>query len=226
MNTMAMRAALDIWIAVASLGLLFLAIRFVQPEVVYLLRRVVVAVGMNRAFLDAEYGRAPSDYVKLLVQDLRPEGAPSDPVRLFGRVMKVRELYSMLDPGRSAVKDLPERLRSQICVIELANILGAAARSLRPDVRIPGSSVKADEILAHILGIREKLQPTGQAGEGDGAKGAGRWVDVVADEELEKELREHPVSIQQIDEILIAAVFATVYRILSVGDGGRASTAS
>lgn len=184
---------------------LVFVIRFMQPQFLYWARRLVVDVRLGKFILDKVRKRRVNqrDYVKLLVQDLRPEGVTS--IReILPRVNKVRELYSILDSRRKAVRDLPEARNSQICVVELANLMSAVAQNLRPNQEFDDPSIRANDLL-FMIAERRNSQRHG---------GIGKLPEQSNEAELEAYLRRHPLTLGQLNEILIAATYAAMYRLL------------
>ena len=190
------------FLLVAGLAILLLMIvRFVQPEVIYALREALAGVRKNRLHLENDENERPDReeskiaLAELMVLDLRPEGVPRSIKDVLARVTKIRELYSILDLRRERIRNLPRAQRSHICVVELANIVEALARDLNPSAEISHSKLQADEILSAVASSRQ--------GELDGAD----------EEEISVFYRENPISIEQINEMLIAIIYAITYRL-------------
>ena len=198
------------WIGLNLFVLAMLVVRFVQPLVIYWLRELVIAVGMNKAILEsgsaerqgAKWDRERSrKFIQLMVMDLRPEGASGRRQKILPRVLDVRKLYSLLDPRRQQMKDLPQVESSRKCVIELANMLASLARELEPNASFDYSSIKADELL-HMI-VHRRAQKNREA---DG-------LPQQDDEELQAFLQEKPLTIEQLNELVIAAIYAPAFRL-------------
>lgn len=227
-----------LWVAFSLLALTLLVVRFVQPVFIYWLRELVVEIRMNKTMLESDRagdgerrrdgypardgngGRDPNgyrrEYIRLMVMDLRPDGVSGERQKILPRVLDVRKLYSLLDPRREQVKDLPQVRSSQKCVIELANMLASLARDLEPNASFDYSSIKADELL-HMI-VQRRGEKSGELA------GLPARDDEDLDEKLEVYLRERPLTIEQLNELLIAAIHATAYRL--EGDERRRQEAS
>ena len=177
-----------------------LILRFVNPELLYSVRQLLVKIGMKKVFLDRKAGRddVSGTYNRLLIKDFRYETVGNDWVYALRRVNKIRELYSTLDWQREeGVPGLPrEERKPQDCIIELANLLGNLGGRVQPEMDIDHKTVKAGDIL-RLIGNEIKDPTTGPLAE---------------DGEVERWFMEHPVSIEQVIEVLIAAVFCLSYR--------------
>ena len=184
---------------------LLLVIRFVQPQIIYVFRQFVVSIRLNKLLLEAEERKVwkPQEYKKLLVQDLRPIGVSMGGVpAILARVAKVRELYSVLDMRRASVRTMREAENSQECTVELANMLASVSRALRPSAEYLDLSLKAHDILLLIAERRDRLN--------------GREVtlpDPTDEEQMEAYFKQHPLTLEQLNEIVIAAIYSSVYRL-------------
>lgn len=203
-----------LWISLNLLALALLIVRFVQPVFIYWLRELVVEIRMHKTMLKSDrsgQGARREDaglrreFLRLMVIDLRSEGVSGERRKILPRVLDVRKLYNLLDPRREKIKDLPQMQNSQKCVIELASMLGSLARDLKPNENFDYSSIKADELL-HMI-VQRRGEKSGDVG------GLPDAEDEDLDEKLEAYLQEKPLTIEQLNELLIAAIHATAYRL-------------
>jgi len=184
----------------ATVCLIALVLRFMQPELIYAVRRGVAAVTTRRAFLeyDAKCETAPNKALAAsLMGGLRYEMRFCSPDYAIERVGKLRELYRVLDPRRSVNDGLGQRQRPQVCIIELANLLGSLGRRIDVHVELNPPVIGSAALLLHIANQIRKS-------EGYGA---------LSLEELELWLTDTPISIEQSIEIVSAAVIALAYRL-------------
>jgi hypothetical protein len=183
-------------VAFSALILLLLIARFVQPELIYSLRQALGRIGVAKANLDRRAHRVPKqkDFRILLMNDLRYETRDKDEESIIKRVDKIRQLYhaQMRKPEYPGLEGKP-----QVCIVELAGLLANMGRDVTLEAKFRYSTIDANSLLAFIGSkIREHngeppFQNTAQA-EG--------WF------------TEHPISIEQVVEILIAAVYGLAYR--------------
>ena len=211
-------------IIVVFFVLLALVLRFVQPELIYSLRQILVKIGMNKVQLDDEAGRTglSSRYHELLIKDLRFETLGHDSAYALKRINKIRELYSTLDLQRHSNLNVKKELRPQVCIIELANLLKNLGEHLTPEKHIHYPTVKADQILKmiakEVMSIVEPVTVSTAGNPMTITSGAAsvetidRTDPLPNNSALERWFRENPMSIEQTIEILIAAVFGLAYR--------------
>lgn len=190
-----------ILLLVGAMMLVLMILRFVQPELVYWLRKAFAGVRRNMLFLrrDEDKDFDNTEYIEIYLNDLRPEGVPGSCREVLARVTKIRELYSLLDLNRVRVRELPVAHRSNICIVELANMVSALAKNLEPSPRVSHRISKADQLLRLLAGER---------GDRSFGKNTG-------EEEIAEHYQTIPISIEQINEILIAAIYGMAYRLES-----------
>ncbi|HEX8474814.1 MAG TPA: hypothetical protein VF666_12350 [Pyrinomonadaceae bacterium] len=180
--------------------LVFLFLRFVQPELIYSVREVLVKVGMNKVLLDEEAQRPGNHnvkYYKLLIKKLQYETAGKDYNYAFDRVSKIRELYNTLSVQREELEGVNVERKPQICIAELANLLRTLSKEIVATSEYNHRTVKADAILRLIIEqTREDSPPHASP----------------PDEYVENWFTTHPMTIEQIIEIQIAAVLGLAYR--------------
>ena len=182
-----------------GLILLGLFLRFIQPELIYSVRNALIRIKANKAFLDAQAQRRNRSYLfpRLLVQDFRYESLDYDEQYVLIRVMKIRELYRVLDLRRDSVNGLPKERKPQVCIIELANMLGNLGKHVSPEVRFKDHTIGANAILTFIGNEIRK------------SKNLPAFQD---DAEVARWFTEFPITIEQTIEIMISAVFGLAYR--------------
>ncbi len=187
----------------SAVALVLMLLRFVEPDIIYWFREVLVDVRKNLAFLHADVGRPFAGYQLLLIRDLRPEGVPREPREILSRVMKIRELYPLLDFRENEIPDFVEARNSNVCIVELANMLRSLAGNIQPSPDIAPMVMNAYEHLARLVEFRT------------GAK-------AVDEESVERHFTDKPVSIEEVSEILVAAVYALTYRLrMQNAEAGR-----
>jgi hypothetical protein len=194
------------WI-IGSFLLFVLILRFVQPELIYSFRQTLVKIGINKVYLDQADGREglTPRYNSLLIKDLRYETLGHDSSYALKRINKIRELYSTLDSDRAQVSESKNIRKTVICIVELANLLKNLGENVIPTREFRYPTVKADEILMRVANhIRTSENSTDTSREG--------VSDLTSDNEVEEWFMENPMSIEQIIEILNAAVFGLAYR--------------
>jgi hypothetical protein len=179
--------------------LLLLLIRFVQPELIYGLRQVLVQVEANKTFLGYEAGRdgLTGSFQRLLIADARYEALDLDEEYVFNRIQKIRELYRALDPRRPlADKSLRDSQRPQVCIIELASLLSNLGRQVSLQSEFQRPIISERGILAFIANeIRlSQMEPP------------------LSDADVQGWFVENPISVEQVIELLIAAAFGLALR--------------
>lgn len=186
-------------LALVGLMLAFLVIRFILPELIYVVRQVLKEVRSNKAFLNYEAGSETANdvFVEQLMNDFRFETGPFDEDYALQRVIKLRELYRVLDLRRATTSQHARGLKPQVCIVEIASILGHLGIALTPKVEYNRSIVSATGLLAHIGNEVRRSQ-------GD--------PNLLKDKNIENFFIEHPMSIEQAIELMIAAVFGLAYR--------------
>ena len=124
-------------------------------------RHALVKIRTNKVFLDYDANRFISAHVfpDLLMKDFRYETRYYDEAYVLQRVMKIRELYRILDVRRPVPAGRPSRERKpQVCIIELASLLGNLGRHVTPDRKFTYTTIDASTILTSIANkIREKV---------------------------------------------------------------------
>ena len=181
-------------------SLLFaLVLRFVQPELIYGLRQVLLQIRTNKAFLDYEAGRvnlSPA-FQELLIKDFRYEALDVDEEYVFRRVNKIRELYRALDPRRPLAENLLKEQQPQVCIVELAALLGSLGRRVEPKNEYHQPVISGRGLLTHIANeIRSSRQE-----------------DALPDDQSVYDwFTENPLSIEQTIEIMIAAALGLAFR--------------
>ena len=99
-------------IILLALTALLLVMRFVQPEIVYGIRRGLVMVSTNKVFIDKMAGRSHVEktFRELLMREARYETRTHDEIFILqDRIVKISELYRLLDLRRGLVKEQKPR---------------------------------------------------------------------------------------------------------------------
>lgn len=182
----------------AILLLILMVARFIQPEMLYAVRHALGHVKSTKAFLDY-YDRRFVDgkrFPDLLGEDLRFETRDSDEEDVLSRVDKIRELYRV-QVLKHLVPGVKKFGKPQICIVELAGMLVNLGREVKPERQFRYPIVDGERLLKVIsdeIRIKNGQQP----------------LKTVA--EVEKWFTNHPISIEQVIEILISAIFGLSYR--------------
>jgi hypothetical protein len=186
-----------IWvIAVLLIFLLFLILRFVQPELIYAFKQPLAEVGMNRLLLSPPSRKASERFRALLISDLRQETRFVSGVHVRDRLIKNRELLRGLESVRLEDSTYPSGRSPTVCLNELANLLGLISFRIRPSGPYDESPVEAAKFL-HTIAVCNGADPSGLSGISD----------------LEIWFQSHPITIEQAIELIYAAMYALSYRI-------------
>jgi hypothetical protein len=183
---------IGLWFGV-TLGVLLL-IRFVHPAIVHRARDVVTRARINRAFLGlAEQGRTDlsrKQFGQLLGHAFCSEGASGATEAMEFRCLKLRELF-----GVWTTNEFEERAHSRVGrgLAELGDMVSILGHRFRPARELRSRVVEASEILAFIA---NKVDA-----------GASSDPNIV-----EQWLSHNALSVGQVGEILIAALFALTCR--------------
>src|SRR5579872_145963 len=138
-----------------------LILRFVQPELIYGLRKMLLKVQANKLFLDREEGRWGGNAIfqDILVKDFRYEALDLDQENVFRRINKIRELYRLLDSRRPlGGEGAAGNQQPEVCIIELAAVLGSLGRQIVPLVEYHQPIISGRGILTHIANEIRKTQ--------------------------------------------------------------------
>jgi hypothetical protein len=183
-------------IVIALTALLLLLTRFVQPELIYSVRKGLVMIGGNKAFIDKDAGRDNVDkrYKQLLVHDARYETRTYDEIFILQeRIVKITELYRLLDPSRP----LATPQKTKVCIVELAALLANLGRTIEEDPENNAPIVQAVALLKQIA---------------NGVRASQDEEPIQDDEEIDSWFIDNPITIEQVIELLIAAVVALAHR--------------
>jgi TIR domain-containing protein len=186
-------------VASSSIILLSLILRFVEPELIYIIRKTLTRVRMNKVFLEYDENRIirAATFPALLIDDFRTEArAYDDDTYIIGRINKIRELYRLI-VSRRPMTGLTTRPKPQVLVRELVGLIDGLGRNVSSEGGLYHSTVDASSLLAFIgngIRVKEGLPPL------DNPRGVEAW------------LTANPISFEQVIEILIAAVFSLAYR--------------
>lgn len=204
---------IELALVVCLFLLLAMVLRFVQPELLYGLRRVLREVRLNKAVIDFDAGRpsANRELVDALARDGRPESREVTASSARRRANKLRELYRIRDPRR-AIKIVEDKNRKQenarICITELADIVRGLAPKITPNIEFRRAIVPSGSLLRYIG--RSVQESEGEVDLTEANLGA--WY--IA----------NPVSIEQCIEMLIAVVEALAFRLQAEEDLSSSET--
>lgn len=204
----------------AVLGFLFLflcflllLVRFVLPELIYIIRQILAKIEINRLILEedsAEEGAdpdpdRPNKFQRALIADIRYESPFAGDEYVMNRLKKISVLYRILvreQRANNGVNDI--NASPHVCIIELANLLDNLGRKLVPRTEFDNPVSHSREILRFLMEeVRRKSNP----GEGD--------QEPDEDVPIEAWYTENPMSIEQCIELLSAAAWALAYREIS-----------
>ena len=179
-------------IAVGAVILVVL-IRFVHPALAYRVRDLVVEAKINRqliAAMSTDLTAKHGSFRGLLEKTLRSQVGASDPQAMKMRCLRIREVLGIMaarsgDPNGSAPADLGAT------IIELAEMVHVLGIRIRPGLDLDVPAVGAEHILLTA------------------ARTFNAEVEI---DTLEDWLSEHALSVEQIGELLIAAVYALACR--------------
>jgi hypothetical protein len=181
-----------LWTGVVLFCLLVL--RFVQPALLIRCREFVVRTRINRELLElAATGRilsSPQEFGKLLSLQFRLENTARSSEALQHRCHKLRELIAVLTSdayGDAASASVGMGL------VELADMTATLGYRFKPSKEERHDVIDAEELLTFIAQRLAGCSAVGPAAVED-------W------------LREHPLSVIQIGEVLVAAVYALTLR--------------
>jgi hypothetical protein len=172
--------------------------RFIQPEMLYAVRHALVQVKTKKAFLDYYANRFTSAkrFPELLGDDLRYETRDSDEQDVLRRVDKMRELYRV-QMWKSIGPGVKKSGKPQICIVELGGMIVNLGRKMKPDRKFKYHTVDSERLLKFIC---DEIRST---------NGEPPLQNV---SEVEAWLTTNPISIEQVIEILISAIFGLSYR--------------
>lgn len=198
---------ISIWVAsVALFFMIFLAVRFIYPNIFYLLRNRLLSfhyvVSILRS-LEADDEGEVSDSGSYLMRDLRTYADPGSIEEGLKRVVKVRQLYECLDVSRARSSRDDDAEHSYVCIQEMSLVVKALSERLVPDSRYNRHIVGADDILGLIAGFLEDQEISHE------------------ESSVQDYWTENPIGVEQLTEVLAACVFAIAYRVKAQGSGGR-----
>lgn len=182
-------------LAVVAMALIIL--RFVHPGIAYWLRDLVVAGQVNRrlmAAVDSDSPTAGEDFRALLEKTLRYQVGESSAQEIRVRCLRIREVLGIM-AARDSESGSTRKVDLGGTIIELADMLQSLGARLRPGLDGGATNVVgAEQILLRIV------------------QGSAEGTSVVDVEQLEEWLERQQLRIEQIGEIMIAAVYALASR--------------
>lgn len=184
-----------LWIALVMciVALILITIRFVYPELIYSIRRASVEVDTNRAFFeyDKKNPKASELFNKAQIKDIRFEVSTPDDEGLRSRIANIKKLYHLARRDEEASETPKE------CLIELANLLAYHGTHLKPDPEVRHPLCVDNELLELLArAIVSKEQ----------------FDDASTPVDVQSWFEHHPVSIEQILEMLSAILHTLAYR--------------
>jgi hypothetical protein len=193
---------MNIWIIVAVVtGIMLVALmfRFMQPELIYAVRKMAVIVTSHKAFLlfRAEIPGASVYLDDAQMRRLRYEMRFCDADYALERVGQLSELYRILDPGRNMAPELRKRHKPQVCIVELGEIIKSLGKQVEIFHEAKRPTIGAAALLKHLASEINKADN----------------LPSVTDDGLEYWLMETPISVEQAVELVSAGVIALAYRV-------------
>jgi hypothetical protein len=183
-------------IILLTLTAFLLVMRFIQPELIYGIRRGLVMVSTNKAFIDKMAGRSDVEDVfrQQLMREARYETRTYDEIFILqDRIVKISELYRLLDLRRRLVKDQ----RPQVCIVELGGLLTNLGRQIDANPEHNSPVIKAGALLEFI---------------GNGVRASQNELPFESEDEIDQWLIDNPISIEQVIELMIASVVGLAHR--------------
>ncbi len=209
-------------VAFSAIILLFLIFRFIQPELIYIVRGALHKVKSRKLVLDSTAYRFTSakEFPDLLGDDLRYETHNYDEKYIFNRVHKIKKLYRILVRRPPVFRS--KKHKPQACIVELAGMLENLGRHVLPDQKFSYPTVHAASLLAFI-GNEMRRQSTSLPPLVDVAdiKDLFMTDPIRVEYEIKNWFTTNPISIEQVIEILIAAVYGMAYRQSVQDEEGR-----
>jgi len=185
-------------LAINLLAIVVIVVRFVNPRVIYWLRDIVVAGQVKRDLLTAKVGRdrlRKGRFADSLDRSLRYQVSGSSPEAMRWRCTRIRELFGMMsvrqDGGARGASPRPDLAGT---IMELADMVHTLGARIPADYDAATPVLGAEAFLASCISCVENGAPLLDS------EAAERWLD------------EHPLSVEQIGELLIAAVYSLACR--------------
>jgi hypothetical protein len=187
--------------------LVFLLVGLVFPEFFYDIRSAVIRVKMAKVFYDIYEGKNPSEelYKELRLADIRAEfsriATGNGRSYATDRIRLLRERYSSFAREIPKMPHLAEKYKPQLCITEAANLVSWLSKRLVVIAEDQPKPVGAEELLKFIYdSYQAKTGAEGESGTGSG-------------DPVIKWLRDNPMSVEQIMEILITVLYGLTYRL-------------
>lgn len=191
---------------ICTVPAVFLAVRLLFPGLLIVIRTALVSVEMNKAILDYTSGlTVDGRMAEIIIKDLRWAKQETDRSSVLARICKLRELYRILNVTRKQ-ESKTTAPSNVICIVELADTLKRLARQTPPRPEFGYSCVEAQNLL---LVIANNIR----ANKGE--------APFTKEKEVEDWFTQSPISLEQVVEILIAAVFGLAYRLDHEGTDHR-----
>jgi hypothetical protein len=148
---------------------------------------------LNRNLLSEDFHSKDFNLVDIVGENIRLDSSIYENGEVPDRVTKIRESFCVLRKEDS--KRLRKSLKANLCIVELANILSAMAWDIEPNDLYRSSVICAEDLHRFIL--------------------ARRTVDAGYEGTTREFLCQRPISIEEINEILIGVIYAILYRFES-----------
>lgn len=196
---------LPTFLTLCALAVIAMVLRFVQPSLLYGVRRFLREVRTNKATLDWEAGRsvANREFVAALTRDSHPETGDVSVGAARRRANKLRELYRILDLRKPLPDGVARQDSPTVCVIELADLIRNLAQHIKPSLENYRPVVPSGSLLKYV-GQKVRL-----------AEGVGGDL---TDQDVGIWYIENPITIEQVIEMLIAVVEGVCFRLQAEED--------
>jgi hypothetical protein len=171
-------------------------VRFVHPEVAFRVRDFVVAGMVNKQILVAREGGAPlhrGTFSPLLEKLLYSKTAGSSPQAMKARCLRIREVLGMMSARKGEVETSRDADVGG-AVTELADMVHSLGSRMPAGLDDATPVVGADQILLRIVAKLIGTEPISDA------------------EDLEEWFETNRLSVEQISELLIAAIYSLASR--------------
>jgi len=193
-------------LALNLLAILVIVIRFVHPRIIYWLRDIVVASRVKRDVLTAKDGRerlGRGRFASSLDRSLRYQVSGSTPEAMRWRCTRIRQLFGMMSERENgAARDRGPRPDLAGTIMELADMVHGLGSRIPADYDTATPVVGAESFLAQSISCVQGNAPLNSEATED-------W------------LAANPMSVEQIGELLIAAVYALAFRQDVLGSAAR-----
>jgi hypothetical protein len=211
--------------------LIALVLRLFLPQLIYDLRRAFALVDAKKSIFESRVQTKTNSskvFRNALVNDIRYDAPYSDERYIKNRVLKIKELYSALDPKRTTpINTDGKKMQVQVCIIELANMLETIGQNLSPNDDFIYSIIDSNSILTFIANeVSKKENASIEKSKNENADVNGfiprdKFISIPTnlsdphekDSAISKWYETHPISLEQAIEILCAAAHSLACRL-------------